>query len=64
MIVVTASENLEREATVIEMIHAVGKEAAPDSHPSILQMSNNCDICNDWTYKLHYAPLSEEQTFT
>ena len=45
MIVVTASENLERKAPVIETIHAVGKEAAPDSHPAIVQMSyNNCGI--------------------
>ena len=34
----------KREAPVIEMMHAVGKEAAPDSHPSIVQMSYKCDI--------------------
>ena len=39
-----SEENLEREAPVIEMMHAVGKEAAPDSHPSIVQMSYKCDI--------------------
>ena len=44
MVVTTSEENLEREAPVIEMMHAVGKEAAPDSHPSIVQMSYKCDI--------------------
>ena len=44
--IVTASENLEREAPVIEMMHAVGKEAAPDSHTAC------CHICNSEKYTI------------